>query len=174
MIKDDKGLYFIWFVWFVYLVNIIQEKSNDVGFFLIWSIMLLFMMLFVVKPMKEYQIRYQKYGRIPPFEHREKMKYITNFSRDKVIETLCQYQEAHGIFEYTFEMETDGVFIFTINSIRQEYGYCGGKIKVSFDNVHSLTVFDHRKYVHAGSGGGTGTKGKHWGRRDPVQCRYAV
>ena len=26
-------------------------------------------------------------------------------------------------------METDGVFIFTINSIRQEYGYCGGKIK---------------------------------------------
>jgi hypothetical protein len=38
MIKDDKGLYFIWFVWFVYLVNIIQEKSNDVGFFLIWSI----------------------------------------------------------------------------------------------------------------------------------------
>lgn len=129
MIKDDKGLYFIWFVWFVYLVNIIQEKSNDVGFFLIWSIMLLFMMLFVVKPIKEYQIRYQKYGRIPPFEHREKMKYITNFSRDKVIETLCQYQEAHGIFEYTFEMEKDGVFIFTINSIRQEYGYCGGKIK---------------------------------------------
>ncbi|MDE7282028.1 MAG: hypothetical protein K2N85_00330 [Lachnospiraceae bacterium] len=76
-----------------------------------------------------YLIRANKYGGIPPsVESREKMKFVSPFSQDEVIERLKSHN-TNDIFEYEFKKESDIVYILLIKGIDVFHLYCEGKVK---------------------------------------------
>ena len=76
-----------------------------------------------------YFIRAKKYGAIPSSsENREKMKFITQLSKDEVIEGLRSHKP-NDIFEYEIRSENDFVYRLWIKGIDQFKGYCKGNAK---------------------------------------------
>lgn len=60
-------------------------------------------------------------------ESREKMKFVTQLSKDEVIEGLRSHK-ANDIFEYEMKSESDNVYILLIKGIGQLNGYCKEKV----------------------------------------------
>ena len=69
------------------------------------------------------------YGGIPPSsESRKKMKFVTQLSKDEVVEGLRGHK-ANDIFEYEFRSESDFVYRLWIKGIDQIKGYCKENVK---------------------------------------------
>ena len=99
----------------------IEFLAVGVAFIIILSIM-------GVKPLVSCLIRGIKYGGIPSSsENCEKMKFVTQLSKDEVIEGLRSHK-ANDIFEYEFRSESDSVYILLIKEIDQFKLYCKGNV----------------------------------------------
>ncbi|MDE5596446.1 MAG: hypothetical protein K2J04_01275 [Lachnospiraceae bacterium] len=94
----------------------------------IWiSVMTLIMCILVVRMLVSYFIRAGKYWAPPSSENRDKMKFVTQLSKDEVIEGLRSHK-ANDIFEYEFRSESDMVYILLIKEIDQFKLYCKGNV----------------------------------------------
>ncbi|MBD5549656.1 MAG: hypothetical protein HDQ96_00530 [Lachnospiraceae bacterium] len=98
--------------------------------------------IIVLRTIVLYLIRASKYGGMPPSsESREKMKFVSPFSEDEVIEMLKSHN-TNDIFEYEFKKESDSVYILLIKGIDTFNFYCEGKVnyKVVINSESANTV----------------------------------
>lgn len=103
-----------------------SQESLEVIIFSVWSLILVGM---ISRTLVLYFIRATKYGGIPPSsESRKKMKFVTQLSKDEVVEGLRSHK-ANDIFEYEFRSENDFVYRLWIKGIDQFKGYCKGNVK---------------------------------------------
>lgn len=94
----------------------------------IWiSIMMLIISVILGRMLILYFIRVRKYWTPPSLESREKMKFVTQLSKDEVIEGLRSHK-INDIFEYEFRSESDIVYRLLIKEIDQFKGYCKGNV----------------------------------------------
>lgn len=85
--------------------------------------------ILTIRPIVSYFIRARKYGGIPPSsDNREKMKFVTQLSKDEVIEGLRSHK-VNDIFEYEFRSENDFVYRLWIKGIDRFKVYCKGNAK---------------------------------------------
>ncbi len=103
-----------------------SQESIEVLFFSVWS---LIMVVMISRTWILYFIRARKYGGIPPsLESRVRMKFVTQLSKDEVIEGLRSHKP-NDIFEYEIRSENDFVYRLWIKGIDQFKGYCKGNAK---------------------------------------------
>ena len=106
-----------------------SQESSALIFYSIYSIGSLVLGIIIFKMLISYFIRARKYGGIPPSsESRVKMKFVTQLSKDEVIEGLRSHK-VNDIFEYEFRSENDSVYRLWIKGIDQFKGYCKGNAK---------------------------------------------
>lgn len=102
-----------------------MNQENVLVFFIIFFVM----GVMVVRTLVLYFIRATKYGGMPlSSESREKMKFVTQLSKDEVIEGLRSHK-ANDIFDYEFRSESDIVYLLLIKGIDQFKLYCDGNVK---------------------------------------------
>lgn len=90
----------------------------------VWiSVLTLIMCVLLGRMLVSYFIRAGKYWTPPSLESREKMKFVTQLSKDEVIEGLRSHK-VNDIFEYEFRSESDMVYILLIKGIDFFKGYC--------------------------------------------------
>lgn len=94
----------------------------------IWiSIMMLIISVILGRMLILYFIRVSKYWTPPSLESREKMKFVTQLSKDEVIEGLRSHK-INDIFEYEFRSESDIVYRLLIKEIGKYNLYCKGNV----------------------------------------------
>lgn len=94
----------------------------------IWiSIVMLILFVILSRMLVLYFIRVTKYWTPPSLESREKMKFVTQLSKDEVIEGLRSHK-VNDIFEYEFKSESDIVYVLLIKGIGQLNLYCKGNV----------------------------------------------
>ena len=88
---------------------------------------LIILSIVTVRPLILYFVRARKYWMSPSLESREKMKFVTQLSKDEVIEGLRNHK-ANDIFEYEFRSESDIIYILLIKGIDQFKLGCKGNV----------------------------------------------
>ena len=101
--------------------------SQDILDVIWFSVLSLIMFVLVGRTLVLYFIRARKYWTPPTSESREKMKFVTQLSKDEVIEGLRSHK-VNDIFEYEFRSESDSVYILLIKEIDQFKLYCKGNV----------------------------------------------
>ena len=103
-----------------------QEK---IDFLILYIFGLILLSILTVRPIVSYFIRVKKYGRLPlSSESRKKMKFVTQLSKNEVIEGLRSHK-TNDIFEYELRSENDFVYRLWIKGIGQFNLGCKGNVK---------------------------------------------
>lgn len=103
-----------------------QEK---IEFLILYIFGIILLSILTIRPIVSCLIRARKYGGIPPSsESRVKMKFVTQLSKDEVIEGLRSHK-TNDIFEYELRSENDIVYRLWIKGIDRFKGYCKGNAK---------------------------------------------
>ena len=115
--------------------------SQDILDVIWFSVLSLIMFVLVGRTLVLYFIRARKYWTPPSSESREKMKFVTQLSKDEVIEGLRSHK-ANDIFEYEFRSESDTVYILLIKGIDFFKVYCKENVtyKVAITSEAKNTV----------------------------------
>ena len=102
-------------------------SQENIEFLVTWVGFIIILSIVTVRPLILYFIRAKKYWMPPSSESREKMKFVTQLSKDEVIEGLRNHK-ANDIFEYEFRSESDIVYILLIKGIDQFKLGCKGNV----------------------------------------------